>query len=115
MAGGGPEVVACGSGVGTLRSGAGSGWAIGVGGAGVSSSVTMLVKVSVSCCRASLRESVVGAIGERGLGRRRALAISRRDAMMMSLLELSGMVTVVGNQDTVSQMRGDLVSWIQMR
>ena len=75
----------------------------------------MLVRSSVSWVRAALSESLVGAMGVRGLGRRRALVMSRSDARMMSLLELWGIETVLGNHATVSQMRVARVSSIQMR
>ena len=54
--------------------------------------------------RASVRESVSGAIGERGLGLVRALVMSRREVAMISTEELWGIWTFVENQVRVSQM-----------
>lgn len=57
-----------------------------------------------------MRESVSGAIGERGLGLVRALVMSRREVAMISSEELWGIWTFVGNQVRVSQMRMARVS-----
>ena len=43
-----------------------------------------------------------------------ACLISRKLAMMMSVEEASGIVTFVGNQEIVSQIRSALVSQIQI-
>ena len=58
--------------------------------------------------------SVIGSIGEPGVGLRRASRISGTPARMRSLEEAMGIDTfLVGNQDRVSQMRMDRVSQIQ--
>ena len=55
-----------------------------------------------------------GANGEFGDGLHRAEEMSVKPAMMMSVEEASGMVTFVGNQETVSEMRSAWVANIQM-
>jgi hypothetical protein len=53
-------------------------------------------------------------MGDAGAGFFRACTMSWRLFMMMSVEELGGIVTLVGNQVMVSQIRSALVSQIQM-
>jgi hypothetical protein len=76
--------------------------------------VAMLVRRAVRSRRAWTWLSVRGAIGELLDGLLRALTMSWMPARMRSVDEASGMVTLVGNQETVSQMRSRRVSQIQM-
>eukprot|EP00980_Cylindrotheca_fusiformis_P012923 scaffold3231_cov111-Cylindrotheca_fusiformis.AAC.1 len=93
----------------TLRDGAGSSTGA------LLSFCIIVVMSSTNACSADLFASVSGAKGERGEGFLRALAMSIRAAKMRSLEELSGIWTLVGNQETVSQVRIARVSKIQMR
>jgi hypothetical protein len=121
-------------GVGTLRGGAGTGGVVGTlrGGirwSGVASGVragtgwsvssvsgaSMLLSNESSCARARCCVSLEGIKGEPWVGLRRACAISRRLARMLSSVVAVGMVTLVGNQVSVSHMRMALVSHIQTR
>jgi hypothetical protein len=83
--------------------------------AGVGSGVgsTILDNVVINCLRALLWLSDWGMRGERGSGFWRAWAISRRLAKIMSVEELLGMATLVGNHVTVSHKRMPRVSQIQ--
>jgi hypothetical protein len=58
--------------------------------------------------------SVTGASGEPGEGFWRALVMSRNAARIRSLEEARGIVTLVGNQESVSEMRVARVSHIQV-
>ena len=58
--------------------------------------------------------STKGDSGESGLGLLMAVSRSLAAAMIMSLLEAMGMVTCLGNQETVSTMRVARVSLIQI-
>ena len=113
--GAGDGVAGVGAVVGTLRSGAASGGGAGDVVVGAGSGLTMLVRISDRDSMAVFRGAGRGEIGARGLGRRRALAMSRREARMRSLLEFCGMLTEVGNHATVSHVRVARVSWIQTR
>ena len=57
--------------------------------------------------------SVSGASGEPGEGFRSARTMSFAAAMTMSVDDAVGMVTVVGNQTTVSEIRSARVAVIQ--
>jgi hypothetical protein len=58
-----------------------------------------------SCCNAATWLSVRGARGEPGEGFWRASVMSCKPARIRSFEEARGMVTLVGNQETVSAMR----------
>ena len=77
-------------------------------------SSAMPVRISVSCLRAWTWLSVSGANGEPGDGLFRAATMLLMLARIRSLDDASGIVTLVGNQDTVSQMRSARVSHIQI-
>ena len=77
-------------------------------------SVAMPVRISVSCLRAWTWLSVSGANGKPGDGLFRATTMSLMPARIRSLDDLSGIMTLVGNQDTVLQMRSARVSHIQI-
>jgi hypothetical protein len=99
----------------TLRDGAvGFGAAGGniVGQAGRAGS-TMLVSSEAKSLRVLDWVSVQGARAEAGAGLWRASVISRRQAMIVSVVELGGIATLVGYQDRVSQMRVAQESQIQ--
>ena len=70
----------------------------------------------VSCWRAPATWLSVNGIRESWLddGFQRATVISVRLAKMRSLDEVRGMVTLVGNQEMVSEMHVELVANIQM-
>jgi hypothetical protein len=72
----------------------------------------MLVSRVTTSRRAWVCVSVQGAIGVRGDGFWSALTMSHRLAMMVSVLELAGIGTWVGNHVSVSQMRVAQISHI---
>jgi len=116
----------------TLRSGRSVGGGVGVGvgvsitlrgcsmGGGVGTvvfgwvSVQMPVSKLVRFCNAVTWLSVRGASDAAGDGFWRAVVMSAKAAKMRSLEEARGMVTFVGNQETVSEIRSARVSSIQM-
>lgn len=73
-----------------------------------------LVRSWVMSRRTLLWVSVSGASGDCGDGCWRATTISLRQAIIVAVEELSGMVTLVGYHVTVSQMRIARVSQIQI-
>jgi hypothetical protein len=73
-----------------------------------------LVRSLVISQRALLWVSVSGASGDCGDGLDKALTISLRQATMVAVEELSGSLTLVGYQVTVSQIRTSLDSQIQI-
>ena len=77
-------------------------------------SVQMPVNKVVRFCKAVTWLSVKGASEAAGDGFRRAVVMSVKAAKTRSLEEASGMVTFVGNQETVSEIRSARVSSIQM-
>ena len=102
-------------------------WLVGVGAAGAGMVMVrsvlvlpgvglaaMLVRISVSCLRAWTWLSVSGANGETGDGLFRAATMLLMPARIRSLDDASGFVTLVGNQDTVSQMHSARVSHTQI-
>ena len=74
----------------------------------------MLVRILVSCLRAWTWLSVSGASGEPGNGLFRAATMLLMLARIRSLDDVSSIMTLVGNQDTVSQMRSARVSHTQI-
>jgi hypothetical protein len=100
----------------TLRDGAvGFGSAGGnvVGRAGRAGS-TMLVSSDTKSLRALDWVLVWGARAEAGTGLRRASVILRRQAVIVSVVELGGIATLVGYQERASQMREARVTQIQI-
>ena len=92
-------------------------WLVGVGAAGAGmvmvqsvlalpgvGSAAMPVRILVSCLRAWTWLSVSGANGDPGDGLFRATTMLLMPVRIRSLDDVSGIVTLVGNQDTVSQM-----------
>jgi hypothetical protein len=77
-------------------------------GSGVGS--TILDNVVINCSRALLWLSDWGMNGDRGSGFCSAWAMSRRLAKIMSVDELLGIATFVGNHATVSHTRTSRVS-----
>jgi hypothetical protein len=114
--GAGCSVEVSGPGFGTLRTdGVGLG-ADGMGrtmGAGCGDGTT-LVRSSVISRRALLWVSVRGASGDCGDGFVNSPTISLRQAAMVAVEELSGSLTLVGYQVTVSQIWVSLDSQIQI-
>jgi hypothetical protein len=76
--------------------------------------VQIPVSKSVRFCNAVTWLSVKGAKEAAGDGWLRAVVISVSAARIRSLEEARGMVTFVGNQETVSEIRSARVSSIQM-
>ena len=100
-------------GLGTLRAGVATMGVDRQGGAEVAGMTA--VKVSMSDCSATLCVGKMGATGERVDEFCKAYAMSWRLVMMVSLDELVGRLTLVGNQETVSHIRMARVVHIQTR
>jgi hypothetical protein len=104
----------------TLRGGVGSGVGTSVGGtgagdgAGLGAGVAMLVSRAVISLSACTWLSVRGASGELADGLFKAVTMSWMPASTRSVEDASGIVTFVGNHETVSQMRAQRVSQSQM-
>ena len=77
-------------------------------------SAAMQVRISVSCLRAVTWLSVSGANGEPSKGLCRAATMSQMLVRIRSLDDVSGIVILEGNQDTVSQMCSTCVSHTQI-
>ena len=77
-------------------------------------SVAMPVRILVSCLRALAWLSVSGANGEPGKGLFRAATMLQMLVRIRSLDDVGSIVTLVGNQDTVLQMRSAHVSHTQI-
>jgi hypothetical protein len=101
--------------VGTLRVGAGELLSAGSAFACVVVwvGVARPVKTVVSCLRLCTWLSVSGAKGEPGEGLLSARRMSRMPARIRSLDDASGIVSFLGNHDTVSHTRSVLVSQTQ--
>ena len=104
-----------GGGAATLRSGLLVGGCTSIGGEAVAmgASGQRPVSTSVMVLRAATWLSVTGASGEPGEGFWSALVMSCNAARMRSVDEARGIVTLVGNQESVSEMRVARVSHIQ--
>ena len=102
------------AGLGTLRAGAGGLGGTGTGSSGEGTSVARPVSKVVRSLRTATWLSAMGARGEPTEGLAIALVMSVSPARMRSLDEAMGMVTFVGNQEIVSQMRSARVSQIQI-
>ena len=74
----------------------------------------LLVRILVSCLRAWTWLSVSGANGDPGNGLFRAATMSLMPARIRSLDNVSGIMNLVGNQDTVLQMCSKRVSHTQI-
>lgn len=102
--------------VSTLRGGAGELLSAGSAfdGVVVWVGVARPVKTVVSCLRLCTWLSVSGAKGEPGEGLLSARRMSRMPARIRSLDDASGIVSFLGNHDTVSHTRSVLVSQTQI-
>jgi hypothetical protein len=93
---------------------------LGTKGVGGGSSVVnfwsvMSANMSASCLMGSLWVALMGAIGEAAAGCRRAWIRSWAAEVAASVHETVRVLTLVGNQMTVSAMRSEVISRIQTR